>query len=88
MTSSPTVVESSSSTNDNTPAKATKPTRTSKQPSYLHEYYCNMTETDISYSLAYYILFKKLSKIDKSYIGVIALNPELTSFTQGKKFDE
>lgn len=81
-------MESSSSTNDNTPAEATKPTRTSKQPSYLHDYYCNMTKTDIPYSLASYILFKKLSKTYKSYIYSIALNPELISFIEGKKFDE
>lgn len=89
MTSSPTVVESSSSTNDNTLPEGTKPKRTSKQPAYLHDYYCNMTETDIPYnSLASYILFKKISKTYKSYICAIALNPEPTSFTQGKKFDE
>ena len=86
VTSSPTVVEISSTIPF--AVEAVKPTRVSKQPAYLHGYYCNMTETDIPYPLASYLSLKKLSKGYKSYICAITLHPEPTLFTQAKKFDE
>ena len=62
--------------------------RVSKSHAYLHDYYCNMTETDIPYPLASYVCLDKLSEGYKAYICAISLQPEPSSFTQAKKFDE
>lgn len=62
--------------------------RKGKSLAYLHDYYCNLTETEIPYPLASYISLDKLSEGYKSYICAIALHPEPSSFTQAKKFTE
>ncbi|WZZ08512.1 hypothetical protein YC2023_094433 [Brassica napus] len=58
-----------------------------KSPACLHDYYCNMTETDILYPMASYLSYEKLSEGYRSYICAITLHPEPSSFTQAKKFD-
>lgn len=62
--------------------------RKGKSHAYLHDYYCNFTETDVPYPLASYISLDRLSEGYKSYICAIALHPEPFSFTQAKKFDK
>lgn len=62
--------------------------RVSKSHAYLHDYYCNMTETYIPYPLASYVSLDKLSEGYKAYICAISLQPEPSSFTQTKKFYE
>ena len=45
--------------------------KTSKSPAYLHDYYCNITETDVPYPLASYVSMEKLSEGYKAYIYVL-----------------
>lgn len=78
--------QDSSSTSTQSSSEDTK--RVTKPPSYLHDYYCNMTETNIPYPLASYLSYNQLSDGYKAYICSVSLFPEPSSFTQAKKFDE
>lgn len=62
--------------------------RVSKSPSYLHDYYCNMSATDIPYPLASYVTYERLSDEYKHYICAVTNFSEPTTFNQAKKFDE
>lgn len=62
--------------------------RSSKAPSYLQDYYCNMTEITIPYPLAAHVSYEKLSATYKNYICSVMHHPEQSSFAQAKKFDE
>ena len=62
--------------------------RTSKQPAYLEDYYCNMTATDIPYPLAAHLSYEKLTEGYKAYVCAVTKHVEPTSFNQAKKFDE
>ena len=62
--------------------------RISKSPAYLHDYYCNMVETDIPHPLAAYMSYTKLTEEYKAYICAVTQFAEPTSFRQAKKFDE
>lgn len=62
--------------------------RVSKPHSYLHDYYCNMTGTDIPYPLASYLSYNQLSDGYKACVCSVSLLLEPSSFTQAKKFDE
>lgn len=62
--------------------------RSSKQPAYLEDYYCNMTATDIPYPLAAHLSYEKLTECYKAYVCAVTKHVEPTSFNQAKKFDE
>lgn len=62
--------------------------RSSKTPSYLQDYYCNLTIVDIPYPLSSYMSYAKISDEYKAYICALTQHPEPTCFAQAKKFDE
>lgn len=63
--------------------------RISKLHGHLHDYYCNIAESDteIPYPLSAYTSFASFFEDYKAYICVVALYPEPSSFTQAKCFD-
>lgn len=90
-TQEPTVVNETL-TVDDAPAidnpSLNKGKRISKSPAYLHDYYCNMTETDIPYPLAAYMSYNQLTADYKAYICAVTQFAEPTTFKQAKRFDE
>lgn len=54
----------------------------------MHDYYCNITATDIPHPLAAYVSFEKLTEDYKAYICAVKKFTGPYTFNQAKKFDE
>lgn len=61
--------------------------RPSKAPSYLTDYYCNMTSSGVTYPISDYMSYDKLSEPYRAYISVTKY-AEPSSFSQAKKSDD
>ncbi|KAG7597976.1 Retrotransposon Copia-like N-terminal [Arabidopsis suecica] len=77
-----------SATNANDSQVLDKGKRISKPPAYLHDYFVNMTATDIPHPLAAYMSYERLTDDYKAYICAVTQFAEPSSFHQAKKFDE
>lgn len=78
-------VRESSENND---VSVDKGKRISKVPGYLHDYYCNITATDVPHPLAAYVSYERLTEDYKAYICAVTKFSEPSAFNQAKKFDE